>query len=71
MIILAGVVGLVLCVTCAVLRNGRGAEADAISDEYRRRAEQRLAGLREPTSGIVAAAEEIEAVAGRAWANGR
>ncbi|MCR4338271.1 MAG: hypothetical protein NUW01_00130 [Gemmatimonadaceae bacterium] len=40
MIILAGVVGLVLCVTCAVLRSGRGGEADAISDEWRR-AEQR------------------------------
>ena len=58
LVLWCGTVGLITL----VFRNGRGAEADAISDEYRRRAEQR-----EPTSGIVAAAEEIEAVAMEAW----
>ena len=59
LVLWCGTVGLITL----VFRSGRGAEADAISDEYRRRAEQ--------PSGIVEAAEEIEAVAGRAWANGR
>ncbi len=60
LVLWCGTVGLITL----VFRSGRGAEADAISDEYRRRAEQRLAGLREPTSGIVEAAE---AVAEAAW----
>ena len=59
LVLWCGTVGLITL----VFRNGRGAEADAISDEYRRRAEQRLAGLRASARAI----REAEAVAEAAW----
>ena len=59
LVLWCGTVGLITL----VFRSGRGAEADAISDEYRRRAEQRLAGLRASARAI----REAEAVAEAAW----